>query len=1568
MTRLLTIVLAAVLAACSDNNGTQLTGQPTPPVTPPSTVVLPIADAGHPMALRQGATAVLNGSGSYDPGGAAITYQWSIISAPPTSTSTLVNPTSPYPSLYLDVIGDYQLGLIVNNGADDSVQDVVTISDSDSIPVANAGADIRITGAGSITLDGSGSFDSDGNPLAYRWQITSAPTGSNAVLARENTPFAVLTPDTEGTYEVELIVNDGNNDSQPDTVVVSDQNLPPFADAGLGTTFTLGTPVVLDGSGSYDPDGDRITYQWRMVSRPQGSTAVIVNDQSLHSEITPDVNGDFVISLVVSDGLSDSAVSTVTLHRDNHPPIANPGFDQSANIGDSVQLDGTGSSDADGDFLIARWSLISKPAASAVQLFDSSTMHPYFTPDADGIYLIQLVVSDGTFQSVPMTVVVSTGSPYPSSPTPAPSQPITGIVDLRPIAQAGNAQSVSVGQIVHLDGAGSYDPEGSGLTYEWSIVSAPAGSAATLSGTTLVSPDITPDVAGSYLIQLVVSDGVSKSTPSTVLITDINLPPVADAGLDQSVGSGNLVQLNGSGSSDPEGGGISYQWSFISFPAGSNATLSSSTTAATSFTADVAGDYVLQLMVTDAYGLSASDLVVVRDSFSQTNTLPVANAGIDRLVDLGNEVSLDGTGSSDADGDMLTYRWVFISRPTGSAAQLSDTSSDSPRFTPDVDGDYVFQLVVSDSKSTSLPDTVVIHRTLKNLPPIAVISSPPSGVTGQLYTGLDGASSSDPNGDVLTYRWTFTPPGASAATISDTTATSPVFTPDVSGNYLVTLVVNDGRLDSSVAVQVVTVSDPPPGSALPLQPGHNLMALSTLGGSQNVGAIYSVQESNLASITDVIEHGGTPSFVSDNKDQSLTVHPNNRKLYTLIDDTGLYGNGAVIEFDPVTNTSTHFTSIPRMTVAGNNVDTFRTKLLFHPNGLSAYAYSIDGGENDAGVIIHINFDPADKEYRKVTVINEYGKPVTNYNGTSLGLVTDLIWSDDYRLLAMFGFSLHGAAPPSLEFTASDTSDLTQPWTTSVFDDGMWSRGRFIAYSQPQDTLMYTTLISPPIIELSVRQGGGGFNISDCRDPMGVFEWQLPQLFIYCEKSSNSSYPTLLSTNYAGAKPVYEKGFSNLPERDSVGLSTSPSIDTLFITLNDEIAGSLVIAPIPGLSNLPVKNPAVYEVRPPNYAAAIAIQGGGDRGILFVGDSAVLHDPMAPVGDQYLSQLSFDGGTYGEGAILTRDKVTGSVSMLDFGFDKGGFPFGRIHKSSTDGAYYFSVSSAVGQILNGTTVRYDPTFGTLAVFDSPQDIRTGIGVIEHTGPKGTRLYGLGHNSYSRAYEVYAYDMVTGQYESIVDLSNTNEPFPQYELVEDSGNLWALTETALFCIDPDAATTNARIKGFSAFIQGFARDPVRAPIFPIAGAPGYLLTRESSTPGHGTIVVIQNDGANAATSCSNAATVTLGAVSLADLPSTGFVANPQTQTDLYFGTDNGQLMRFDTTTVTVSNEASLRAGYQFKGFMIIDQEQDIVGFAVDPATGDEYMFSYDLVNGGAPSYQLLPADKPIDPIYPGFTEIN
>ncbi len=290
-----------------------------------------------------------------------------------------------------------------------------------------------------------------------------------------------------------------------------------------------------------------------------------------------------------------------------------------------------------------------------------------------------------------------------------------------------------------------------------------------------------------------------------------NQPPVANAGPGQTVPVGSTVTLDGSLSSDPDGNNpLTYAWSFTSRPQGSAAVLSNPDSVGPSFVADKKGNYVVKLVVTDSLGAPSNPAAV---SISTTNSAPVADAGPDQAVTLvGATVNLNaltaGRASYDPDGDPLTFKWDFLSKPAASQATLSGAATATPSFVADVHGpeDYVVRLIVNDGWTDSAPDSVRVS--FANVKPVADAGPGQSVTLGDTVT-LNGTLSRDANGDSLTYQWSLSivPPGSSLGGYSSTGVTT-TFVPDAPGDYVAKLVVNDGFVNSDPAtVQFHVVAD-----------------------------------------------------------------------------------------------------------------------------------------------------------------------------------------------------------------------------------------------------------------------------------------------------------------------------------------------------------------------------------------------------------------------------------------------------------------------------------------------------------------------------------------------------------------------------------------------------------------------------------------------------------------------------------------------------------------------------------------------------------------------------------------
>ena len=331
----------------------------------------------------------------------------------------------------------------------------------------------------------------------------------------------------------------GNKDDDSGNGSNGGGNNLPVADAGDDASVPAGVIVSLDGCGSYDPDGDQITFAWTFdhvpvdseLDDPKGNPFPENYTTSCETSFIPDTVGTYVVKVIVSDNRGavsapDYAVVTI---EGGDKPIASAGVDQSGPVGSTFTLDGTASSDSSDRPLTYAWAMTNKPATSGAALEGETSIAPTFTADVPGLYTVALVVDNGVLLSEPDTVNVTATVTDPQAP----------------IADAGADVTGEDCTAIPLDGRGSSDPDGSALIYSWALQTKPVSSHATNDDIENRAAQITtfyPDVAGDYSVSLAVYDGKSWSIPDTMGIHAIerlsNTAPNVNAGLDLFISAG----------------------------------------------------------------------------------------------------------------------------------------------------------------------------------------------------------------------------------------------------------------------------------------------------------------------------------------------------------------------------------------------------------------------------------------------------------------------------------------------------------------------------------------------------------------------------------------------------------------------------------------------------------------------------------------------------------------------------------------------------------------------------------------------------------------------------------------------------------------------------------------------------------------------------------------------------------------------------------------------------------------------------------------------------------------------
>lgn len=474
MSSALLLLAVCLTAACSSRD--------SPPATtttaPAASTTAIVANAGPNQSALVNAFITLNGIQSFSTQNTVLTYSWAL-RMPAGSSAKLSNPTAVDPTLTVDLAGTYEATLIVNDGKQTSAPDTVLIAvgTTNAPPAAvitsNSSQVLHVTYNQPVTLDGKDSNDQNHDLLNFKWTVVK-PNGSvlpSDQLALSNTAAPVFTPDVQGPYTVQLVVNDGTVDSASAQITVSAEDKPgPTADAGpVEQTFTLsvetdtevalngiGSTQLLNGDGSLTTTSAGLTYQW--VITP-------ISTQTLPLESSPPIIGPTNLdkasaSFKVPAKESGRYKAELTVTEPTHPdqakriaidsilikvaPIAVAGADQTVKAGATVTLDGSGSlpkSTAPNYLsLTYQWTIFSSCPLLCTQpiftLFSTSPTIEFTTSTlADQIYTATLGVKDSLGHlSAPDQVLIFT----------KPGPIITGITMYPAFISPSNQSETSV--------------------------------------------------------------------------------------------------------------------------------------------------------------------------------------------------------------------------------------------------------------------------------------------------------------------------------------------------------------------------------------------------------------------------------------------------------------------------------------------------------------------------------------------------------------------------------------------------------------------------------------------------------------------------------------------------------------------------------------------------------------------------------------------------------------------------------------------------------------------------------------------------------------------------------------------------------------------------------------------------------------------------------------------------------------------------------------------------------------------------------------------------------------------
>lgn len=425
-----------------------------------------------PSTIVHGRTAFFSASVD-DPDDTSFTYTWRVDAAVVKSGSGY---RTSYYSTSFATPGSHTVSVEVNDGTSTVTKELtIEATNSPPSPAGLLGPSVAYRGAES-TFTAASSLDPEGDPITYTWWVDGARAGVGTSLTHVFTSV--------GEHTIKLVVSDGF-DASTTTHTVRVLNRAPHV--GISASGPLPadriTPITFSALGA-DPDGDPLTYQWRVDGSAAGTgTTLTYRFAAL---------GMHTVEVTASDGY-DTATSTLEIEVVNlAPQVDLRGPDRADRIR-PVTYDASGTVDPDNDPLSYTWRVNGEIAGAGPRLTWS-----FETLDT---YTIELTVSDGT-ESV------------------ARSRRTT-VLNLQPFAEAGADQTVRQISTAMLEGSGS-DPEGDRLTYSWRQLSGPAVSLADASApsTTFKTPNLRGAPTALLVFALTVTDqwGASRTDTTTVAV------------------------------------------------------------------------------------------------------------------------------------------------------------------------------------------------------------------------------------------------------------------------------------------------------------------------------------------------------------------------------------------------------------------------------------------------------------------------------------------------------------------------------------------------------------------------------------------------------------------------------------------------------------------------------------------------------------------------------------------------------------------------------------------------------------------------------------------------------------------------------------------------------------------------------------------------------------------------------------------------------------------------------------------------------------------------------------------
>jgi gliding motility-associated-like protein/fimbrial isopeptide formation D2 family protein len=747
------------------------------------------------------------------------TGTWVVISGPNVPTITL--PNDPATTITGLVVGTYQFGWSITNGACISPEDTITVINYDLPTVSNAGANQDLCSVTSVTLNGNVPTVGTG-----AWSLVSGPNVPLFVNAAD--PATQVTGMITGTYVFEWTVTSGPCAPSTSTIQVTIYNLPLSVDAGPNQDLCNTSTVTMDGN---IPSAG--TGTWFLISGPNVPTITAVNSPS--STITGIIAGTYLFGWSISNGVCVTPVDTIQVRMYDLPTVSAAGSDQSLCNIDSTFLAGNTALIGSGI-----WTLLSGPNTPVFE--DSSVATTKVTGLIAGSYSFTWTITNGVcatssdvvnvfvydlptvanagadqnlcnVTSTTMTAnlpligsgnwTLLSGPNVPTITTPSdPATTITGlttgtysfvweisngvcattldtvdvtIYDLPTAAIAGADQNLC--NIYTTTFAATAPAIGTGV---WTLISGP-----NVPSIAVPASEVTPVsglIAGTYTFLWTVTNGVCAVTNDTLVVNVYDLPTVANAGTDQNLCADTTITLSANA---PTTG--TALWTLLSGP--NVPTIVASANPGTTVTGLIPGVYQFEWSISNGSCVTSTDIVEI----TIYQYPPVIDAGPDQNLCNVNSITLSGNLPS-----VGVANWALVSGPN--VPNFLSPSSPSTSVTGIIPGTYLFTWNILNGVCAVYSDTVQV-----------IVDALPTTADAGIDQSICNAISITLNGNAASSGvglWTqLSGPNASTivAANSGTTTVNGV----IAGTYVYTWTISNGFCASTTDTTQLTIYDIP---------------------------------------------------------------------------------------------------------------------------------------------------------------------------------------------------------------------------------------------------------------------------------------------------------------------------------------------------------------------------------------------------------------------------------------------------------------------------------------------------------------------------------------------------------------------------------------------------------------------------------------------------------------------------------------------------------------------------------------------------------------------------------------